>query len=116
MVNRWIGVVLTGALLAVLAPGCGSGVGRDGDVVGGSCTASGGCAGGSSCLTDSMYPGGMCTVDCDTQADCPGGSVCVQESGGTCLLACRSAGDCRDGYGCEDKSTVDDGHATVCIR
>jgi hypothetical protein len=116
MINRSLGVVLACVLVAVVAAGCGSGVGRDGDVVGGSCTASGGCAGGSECLIASMYPGGMCTVDCETQADCPSGSVCVQESGGTCLLACSSSSDCRDGYGCEDKSTVGDGHATVCIR
>jgi hypothetical protein len=109
---------LTVAALAVVALfGCGGGsVGKDGDVVGGACGSSGECAGGSSCLTASMYPAGMCTVDCETQADCPDGTVCVTESGGTCLLGCNEAGDCREGYGCIEKSTPGDGHALVCIR
>lgn len=107
----------TGLLvIALLGCGSGGGVGRNGDVVGGACTPEAGCAGGSSCLLASMYPGGMCTVDCETQADCPNGTRCVQESGGTCLLACSSASDCRDGYGCIEKSTLPEGHALVCIR
>lgn len=108
--------IVVAVLAIVAAIGCGNGgVGTEGDVVGGPCT-EGGCAGGSSCLVASMYPGGTCTVDCTTQADCPDGTVCVQESGGTCLLACDSADDCRDGYGCIEKSTEPDGHALVCIR
>ena len=102
-------------LLAVLL-GCGNGgVGTDGDVVGGPCTA-GACAGGSTCLIDTMHPGGTCTVACTSQADCPDGTACVQESGGTCLLSCTSASDCRDGYGCNEKSTLPAGSALVCIR
>jgi hypothetical protein len=108
--------IMVAFLGIVTAVGCGSGgVGTEGDVVGGPCS-EGDCAGGSSCLVATMYPGGTCTVDCTTQADCPDGTVCVQESGGTCLLACDSADDCRDGYGCIEKSTEPDGHALVCIR
>lgn len=104
-------------IVLVTCAGCGSGgVGTEGDVVGGPCSGGSGCAGGSSCLEASMYPGGMCTLDCETQADCPGGTACVQESGGTCLLACSSAGDCREGYDCIEKSAMPDGHAFVCIR
>lgn len=104
-------------VVSLLGAGCGGGsVGKDGDVVGGRCTGAGECADGSSCLTASMYPEGMCTVDCATQADCPNGTVCVTESGGTCLLACDDVGDCREGYGCIEKSTPGDGHALVCIR
>lgn len=102
------------ALTALI--GCGNGgVGRDGDVVGGPCS-SGGCAGGSTCLEASMYPDGMCSIDCTTQADCPSGTACITEGGGQCVLSCDGADDCRDGYGCLEKSTPGDGHAFVCIR
>ncbi len=102
--------------LALFATACGGGVGTDGDVVGGTCSGASDCAGGSSCLMDSMYPDGTCTVSCSSQDDCPGGSTCVTESGGRCLLSCSSDSDCREGYNCEEKSTPGDGHAFVCIN
>lgn len=110
-----IALCLVAALSSGLA-GCGQSVGRNGDVVGGPCTASGGCAAGSVCETASMYPGGVCSVTCTSQSDCPSGSTCVTESGGRCLQTCSSASDCREGYGCEEKSTPGDGHGMVCIR
>ena len=115
---RFLFVPLMGLAFLLAASGCGGGgsVGREGDVVGGPCTAGGGCASGSSCLTASMYPAGTCSVECNSQADCPGGTTCVTESGGRCLLSCSSASDCRDGYGCEEKSTPGDGQAFVCLR
>ena len=112
-IHRW---GLAALALAALA-GCGqSAVGRNGDVVGGPCSGGGGCASGSVCETASMYPGGMCSVTCDSQADCPGNSACITEGGGRCVLRCSSSSDCRDGYGCNEKSTPGDGHANVCIR
>jgi len=104
------------ALLLVTVIGCGDGgVGKDGDIVGGPCTA-GGCAGGSTCRVATMYPGGTCVVDCASQSDCPDGTACVQESGGVCLLACTDATDCRDGYSCTELSAEPAGRARVCIR
>ncbi|MCC6526608.1 MAG: hypothetical protein IT373_28425 [Polyangiaceae bacterium] len=114
-----LGAALLGlTVLGLVAVGCSDGgVGKDGDVVGGSCATTDDCAGGSTCLAGTMYPDGTCTMPCVEQAECPDGSVCVQESGGTCLLTCSSPSDCRDGYGCIDKSTRGpDGHALVCIR
>jgi hypothetical protein len=103
-------------VLSIVAAGCGNGsVGREGDVVGGPCTSGGGCAGGSECLTSSMYPGGTCSVSCTTQGDCPSGSTCVTEGGGRCVLPCGSASDCRAGYACTERSTPGDGHANVCV-
>jgi hypothetical protein len=99
-----------------LVAGCGQTVGRTGDVVGGPCSASAGCAAGSVCETASMYPGGMCALPCDSLSDCPSGSACITEGGGRCVLRCASASDCRDGYGCNEKSTPGDGNAMVCIR
>lgn len=100
--------------LACLAACGNDAVGTEGDVVGGACT-DGDCAGGSVCLIDTMHPGGMCSVECTSNADCPSGSACAQEGGGRCLLACDNADDCRDGYGCNEKSTLPDGSALVCI-
>lgn len=76
----------------VLVTACGdSDVGTEGQVVGASCTTSGGpsgsCADGSKCVVDSDFPDGSCVKDCDAQADCPGGSVCIQENSGLCVLA-----------------------------
>lgn len=104
-------------LFACSVLGCGDGgVGPEGDVVGGSCTGDGQCAEGSRCLVEGDFPGGTCTVDCDSQADCPSGSACVQENDGTCLLSCESASDCRAGYDCEEKSRRGaSGGAFVCI-
>ena len=108
-------IALLGLTMTALVACGDGGIGNTGDVVGGPCTADS-CAGGSTCLLDTMLPGGTCTMSCTTQADCPDGTVCVQESGGTCLLACSTASDCRDGYGCNVKSTLPAGSGHVCIR
>lgn len=114
MLRRMIGAAVLVSVVG--AAGCGpTGVGRSGDVVGGPCSATGGCAAGSTCLTSTMYPGGTCSVHCSQQSDCPSGSTCVTEGGGQCVLPCNSASDCRAGYGCTDRSTPSGGHANVCI-
>lgn len=46
------------------------------------------------CRTD--FPGGYCSADCVSDADCEAG-LCVND---TCLAACSNDGDCRDGYSC----------------
>ena len=104
-----------------LIAACGSSdVGTEGQVVGASCTTSGGpsgsCADGSKCVVDTDFPGGSCVKDCTRQADCPDGAACIQEDGGICVLECIDAGDCRDGYNCVAKSTLDPaGSAKVCL-
>jgi len=107
-------------LLSLTACSSTSDVGKEGDVVGGSCTTnsgpSGTCADGSKCVVDTDFPDGSCVKDCTAQVDCPGGSACIQENGGICVLECGDAGDCRDGYNCVAKSTLDPaGSAKVCI-
>ena len=72
-------IVIAGTLVLVAASGCSSGgVGTEGDVVGGSCADDGQCADGSRCLVESDFPGGTCTVNCESQDDCPDGSTCTQ--------------------------------------
>lgn len=65
------------------------------------------------CLEPSMeWPGGFCTISCDTDADCPEGSACVDEAGtGVCAFRCpgdTSCGFLGEGYTCNER----DGHAT----
>jgi len=40
------------------------------------------------------WQGGFCTTICDTDADCGGGAVCVDEQGGVCAFACTVDADC----------------------
>jgi hypothetical protein len=50
-----------------------------------------------------MDPGGQCTADCTTQADCTAipGAVCETQRPGHCYKECTSKADCpRDGYDC----------------
>ncbi len=113
--------VLIAAVSLVAA--CGGGtdsVGKEGDVIGGSCTTEGGpsgtCADGSKCVIDADFPGGSCVKDCTAQADCPDGAACIQENAGICVLKCTDKSDCRNGYNCVEKSTLNPaGSAKVCI-
>src|SRR5262249_40278330 len=62
--------------------------------VGDSCTTAADCVPGLDCNED---PGGQCTKACQTDAECPSGSVC--ETPGNCYHQCTSKADCpRDGY------------------
>jgi hypothetical protein len=91
----------TASLLTGDAGSDSTSVGKTGRVVGGPCLSSNDCAAGSECLGESEFPGGTCTVRCATNAQCPAGAACVEESDGSCLLTCTSATDCRAGYVCK---------------
>ena len=65
------------------------------------------------CLAPSAdWPGGFCTISCDTDADCPSDSACVNEdSGAICAFVCATDGSCGFlgmGYTCKER----DEHAT----
>ncbi len=57
------------------------------------------------CLTPSAdWPGGFCTITCDTKANCPSNSTCIDEQGGVCVFSCVADGDCTflgAGYTCK---------------
>jgi hypothetical protein len=103
-----------------LLGGCGrrdEAIGPDGYLVGGLCSTDRDCA--HRCLRDnSHYPGGMCTVSCRADADCPAGTSCVSDAGGICAVGCRSSGDCAPfgrGYVCQDRDRQGaGGKALVC--
>lgn len=45
-------------------------------------------------LPEDNWPGGMCTVSCDDDGDCPEDAACVEDDG-ACLYTCDDADDCR---------------------
>jgi hypothetical protein len=104
--------------LVLLLIGCrGDEVGPSGGIVGGACASDRDCA--HRCLSDnSHYPGGMCTLSCSRDADCPSGTSCVDDAGGICAINCVSDGDCRPfgrDYRCDDKGRKGaGGEALVC--
>ena len=70
------------------------------------------------CLSD--WPGGMCTLDCRDDRDCPPDSACSDTKGGVCLLLCRSNSECRDmlgdsDYKCDDLRNRGGGRDDVCV-
>jgi hypothetical protein len=73
------------------------------------------------CLAPSTdWPGGFCTVTCDTDADCPSDSACTDEAGGgVCLFTCIGDVSCTflgAGYTCmeRDHHGVTGGKVMVC--
>jgi hypothetical protein len=57
------------------------------------------------CLTPSGdWPGGFCTITCDSAASCPDSTTCIDEQGGVCAYKCVGDGDCTflgTGYTCK---------------
>jgi hypothetical protein len=102
-------------LLAVAMAGCG--VSSDVSLeLGARCDTKDECA--ERCLAPSGdYPGGMCTVSCASDADCPDGAACVDEEGGVCLFACASAPNCEflgDGWTCTAVDARGGGQVMAC--
>lgn len=89
--------------IRLLALGCSSEVGNQGDRVGGPCVVSGECHIDSFCLTGTEWPEGYCTASCDADEDCPDGSQCTEREGGICVVSCASDEECRseeEAYSC----------------
>jgi hypothetical protein len=66
------------------------------------------------------FPGGFCTYDCATQADCTVRSACVELQGGVCLYDCTSSFDCEflgPGWTCAEIESREDPtrRVQVCV-
>ena len=90
-------------LVVVVMGACSSSSGGAGQAVGGPCARDADCQVGLTCETDD--PGGQCTKNCGSGAECGAGNACVlpdpTSTQKQCYLACSSAADCtRAGYGC----------------
>ncbi|MEO6776502.1 MAG: hypothetical protein ABI467_26390 [Kofleriaceae bacterium] len=57
------------------------------------------------CLApDGAWPGGFCTVLCDSDANCPADTRCIEDQGGICAFTCAGDPGCTflgDGYTCQ---------------
>jgi hypothetical protein len=75
----------------VACVGCGSsGVSRE---VGARCESANDCD--DRCLPPSNdYPGGICTLDCQSSNECPDDTHCVDKESGVCLFTCNFTEDC----------------------
>ena len=52
------------------------------------------------------WPDGFCTIACETDLDCPGNAVCVEEEGGVCAFTCVTTPGCTflgPGYVCVER-------------
>ncbi|HUS32955.1 MAG TPA: hypothetical protein VMZ53_30845 [Kofleriaceae bacterium] len=72
------------------------------------------------CLLPSAdWPGGFCTISCDSDADCPGDAACVDEDGSAiCAFTCVTDPGCTflgQGYVCKERDAHGvAGKASVC--
>lgn len=90
--------------------------GPDSAAVGAACTADTQCR--QRCLVDDRhFPGGMCTLACANDGDCPSGSACIAEEGGVCVATCRSDADCAAfgrGFACDGEARTTGLEAMIC--
>lgn len=92
-------------LIALLAA-CGQGrfpgmAGNDSTLVGGPCFEPDDCE-FLLCQQGDAFPGGLCTLSCGNDDDCPRGSSCAGLiTGWVCLVDCLATDDCREQWTCQ---------------
>jgi len=110
----WLGATLAAAVaIAALACGVSSRVSRE---IGARCEALDECD--ERCLEGRRYPGGFCSVSCDSDGDCPLDSACADLEGGVCLFECRDTADCEflgDGWTCRSEPARGDAGGQVMM-
>ncbi|MBL9020243.1 MAG: hypothetical protein JNL83_39020 [Myxococcales bacterium] len=98
----------------VMLVGCGGG--QIDSYIGAACSRDAECD--ERCYLDSRdYPGGFCSISCESDRDCPSDTVCIDKDGGVCLFLCSEL-DCSRlgrGWGCHDEDRRSGGRDSVCI-
>ena len=87
--------------------------------VGDHCQQTSECADGK-CQTGGGFPGGICTRQCESNAECPSGWSCISKSSGICVMNCSKSDECASRFGaswlCDDEALQQgSGDVTVCI-
>lgn len=101
---------------ALALAACRHDVGPNSGLVGGRCVADTDCA--HRCARSDRFPGGFCTVSCQSDADCPPDTACIEREGGVCLVRCAGHADCTiyGPYECSDQNRKGGpGKNLVCI-
>jgi hypothetical protein len=101
-------------LIALVATGCNdSTISR---TLGARCAVTADCA--QRCLApDPETPGGLCTLSCTTDGDCPTAARCANQQGGVCLFGCATDPDCAflgAGWTCQATDAPGGGKVMVC--
>ncbi len=99
--------LLVGLLAGACAPAPGSGPCRldplcGGGGIGAFCDRHADCVDGYCCDSDHC-DGGMCSLPCDSDVDCPVNMLCEHD---TCFYICDSDRDCAAGQECKHGNTV----------
>lgn len=100
---------LSALIAAFAAPGCAPSDGcrydpvACGGDVGAICTSDAECASGYCCTERSNCGGGMCTIPCADDLDCPGFMACEHQ---VCFFRCELDEDCAVGQSCEHGNTI----------
>src|SRR5512143_2275858 len=97
-------LALSGLLLFAACGG--HDVGGIDDVIGAGCSSDRDCD--TRCYIDNDFPGGFCSVPCQSDNDCPSDTYCMSTNGGMCLFSCGTNGgfDCSrlgPGWTCRDR-------------
>lgn len=66
------------------------------------------------------WPGGFCSISCDTDDDCPDDAACIEEGGAAfCAFTCGSDPHCAflgDGYTCKERDARGVGAKVLVCR
>ena len=69
------------------------------------------------CLTGADFPGGFCSITCDSSLACPDGTACASDQGGVCLFTCATDANCTflgAGWTCKSLGGQPSGQVMVC--
>jgi hypothetical protein len=93
-------------VFALFVSACGDGgggvAGSDSTLVGAACAENAECD-LLLCQQGDEMPGGICTVSCSGNQDCPSRSACaVLTPGWLCMVSCAGDADCRPQYSCQN--------------